>query len=157
MRIFDIQRLARAFAAMFLDLPHLAARYPTQIFSDKSLAVFQSDHREVAYYAAALALYRLEVALGNLNSNSLPAAARATKWHVLMVLRKQIAGKNAPPLSSPKIEAYCKKIVDTFQVGGKPCLPQIKQAVAAVESVSKSPSRDQLKRQKFTSDLLEQL
>ena len=79
-RIFDIPRLARAFAAMFLDLPHLAARYPTQIFKEKKDVLFQSDHREIAYYTAALALYRFELAFGN---NYVQSNMSPLKWHSL--------------------------------------------------------------------------
>jgi hypothetical protein len=62
MRIFDIPKLARAFAAMFLDLPHIAYMYPTQVLKERSNQLFRPDHREHVYYTAALTLYRLELA-----------------------------------------------------------------------------------------------
>ena len=150
-RIFDIQRLARAFAAMFLDLPHLAARYPTQIFKEKKDVLFQSDHREIAYYTAALALYRFELAFGN---NYVQANMRRLKWHALMVLRHQVAGKSRPPLSSNKIEGYCQKIINVLKSGGKSSIPPLKEALDAIASVGVPPTRDRLKGQKYTQDLL---
>jgi hypothetical protein len=153
-RIFDIQKLARAFASMFLNLPHLAARYPTQIFKEKSDAIFQVDHKEITYYTAALALYRFELAFGN---NYIPSGMRRLKWHALMVFRHQVVGRSRPPLSSNKIEAFCQKMIKALTPSGRSSVPPLKQALDSIESFGGFVSRDRLKGQKYTTDLLDSL
>lgn len=148
-RIFDIQRLARAFAAMFLDVPHLAARYPTQTLKERADALYKASHREQAYYTAALALYRLELALGN---GYVPRIYQTMKWHLLMAMRYQVGGKDMPPLGSPKLDKYCKPILDVLEAGGKASAPPFLEAAKVLDSLGPS-TRDRLKGQRFTDDL----
>jgi hypothetical protein len=152
-RVFDIQRLARAFAAMFLDVPHLAARYPTQTFQERSGDLFQEDHREHAYYTAALALYRLELALGN---QYVPRAYQRYKWHLLMILRYQAAGKSMPALNSKKLDSYCEPIVEALATGGKASATPFLEAVKIIDAAGEA-GRDRLKRQVYTDELKRRL
>lgn len=148
MRIFDIGRVARCFAAMFLDLPHLAARYPNQIFREQK-KIFQSDHSEKAYYVAALALYRLELALGN---KYVDRSHQTRKWHSLMVFRYQVGGPDLPALNSKKIDAYCDKLLVGLSAGGKASAPPFKKAMDLLDKLGIS-GRDRLKSQKSADDV----
>lgn len=149
-RIFDITRIARCFAAMFLDLPHLAARYPNQIFRGEERAkVFQSDHLEKAYYVAALAMYRLENALSN---EYVPRTHMTQKWHALMVFRYQVAGPDMPALNAKKMDAYCDKLLVALASGGKASAPPFLQAMKLLDN-SNISGRDRLKSQKSADDI----
>lgn len=148
-RIFDIERLARAFAAMFLDVPHLAARYPTQTLKERADALYRTDHREVTYYTAALALYRLELAFGN---GYVPRTYQTKKWHLLMAVKYRIGGKVVPPLNSPKIERYCKPILDALEAGGKASAPPFLEAASEIDALGPA-TRDRVKGQRFTEEL----
>ncbi len=149
LRVFDIQRLARAFAAMFLDVPHLAARYPTQTFQEKANQLFQEDHKELAYYTAALALYRLELSLGN---QYVARSYQRYKWHLLMILKYQIAGVNVPAVNSKKLDKYCQSIVDALATGGRASATPFQEAAKVIEVVGEV-SRDRLKRQAYTDEI----
>lgn len=152
-RIFDIARLARVFAAMFLDFPHLAARYPTQMFQEALPQLFQGDQREHAYYAAALSLYRLELSLGN---QYVPRPYQRYKWHLLMILKYQVGGLEAPPLNSKKLDAYCDRIVNALTAGGKASAAPFLEAVKIVDAVGMA-GPDRLKRQAFTDEIKRKL
>ena len=107
-RIFDMKEVARAVAAMFLERPDLAARYPTQMFEELSDDLLRSSNEEVPYFAAALALYKVHVFTSN---KRLPSDFRKFKWHFLLCLKHAITGTASPPLNDPKIKAYTEKII----------------------------------------------
>lgn len=148
-RVFDIQRLARAFAAMFLDVPHLAARYPTQTLKEKADVLYQSDHKEIAYYTAALALYRLELSF---NNDYVPASYKSKKWHLLMAMKYLSGGGKVPPLNSNKLESYCQTIIDALEGGGKSSAAPFLAAKDRLDALGIA-SRDRLKRQTFTDEI----
>jgi hypothetical protein len=149
MRIFDIPKLARAFAAMFLDLPHIAYMYPTQVLKERAAQLFRPDHREHVYYTAALALYRLELATSN---RLIPRKYEAYKWHILMAVKYLIAGKDVPRLESSKIEAYCDRIDSALAKGGRISLAPFQTAARLVDNIG-SVTRDRRKGQPYTEDL----
>jgi len=144
-RVFDIQRLARAYAAMFLDVPHLAARYPTQTLKEKAGELYQSNHKEISYYTAALALYRLELSF---NNDYVPASYKSKKWHLLMAMKYGISGKT-PNLNSNGLEVYCQKILTALESGGKASATPFIQAKDLLDSLG-TASRDRLKGQVYT-------
>lgn len=146
-RVFDIQRLARAFAAMFLDVPHLAARYPTLTLKERATELYQAEHRELAYYTAAFALYRLENALGN---DYVPRALQNQKWHLLMAMKYIVGGKKAPSLSSPRLDKYCHIILESLEGGGKASAAPF---LRAADFLDRTISRDRLKGRPFTDEL----
>jgi hypothetical protein len=149
-RIFDIQKLARAYAAMFLDLPHMAAGFPAHVAREKADKLFQPEHREIGYYVAALALYRLELALGN---QYVPRQHQSAKWHALMAFRYQVSrGESMPPLGAKKFDKYCDTLLAQLKQGGKASAPPFLAAVKAIESLG-DMTRDRLKGQKVTDEL----
>lgn len=152
-RSFNIDRLARAYAAMFMDIPHFASRYPTQLIKEKANELYQSEHREIAYYTAALALYRLELALGN---NYIDRKFQKYKWHLLMIIKYQSAGLSMPSLGMKKLDNYCKKILESLASGGKGSVPIFLEAAKLIESLDDA-SRDRLKRQAYTTEILNKL
>lgn len=148
-RVFDIPKLARCFAAMFLDLPHIAYMYPTQALKERASDLFRADHHEHMYYTAALASYRLELAIGN------KYVARKYKgyfWHMLMILKYLTAGVDMPRLESPKIEGYCAKIDTVLAKGGKASAPPFEAAAKIIDQVG-TVTRDRRKGQRYTEEL----
>jgi hypothetical protein len=148
-RIFDIPKLARCVAAMFFDMPHIAFRYPTHVLREHGNMLYRPEHKERAYYTAALTLYRLELALGN---NYVPRKYQILKWHMLMMVRYLIAGPDMPRLDSNKIEKYCDAIDEALSKGGKASAPPFLEAGAILDTVGEG-TRDKRKGQPYTEDL----
>lgn len=138
---------------MFLDVPHLAARYPTQTLKEKADELYQSDHKEIAYYTAALALYRLELAL---NNEYVPSSYKSKKWHLLMTMKYLSGAGKTPLLNSHKLESYCQKILNVLESGGKASATPFLSAKEFIDDLG-PVTRDRLKRQTFTDELRSKL
>jgi hypothetical protein len=64
-RIFDIKESSRSVASMFLERPDLAAKYPTQMIGELNERLFDEHNKEIAFYTSSLALYRIQLLIGN--------------------------------------------------------------------------------------------
>ncbi|AWL12133.1 hypothetical protein HMF8227_01660 [Saliniradius amylolyticus] len=151
-KIFDIRTVARAFAAMFLEIPHTAASYPTQIFEQSGDLLFEDSQHEVAYYTATLALYKFNRLF---NSKKLPGNFGKYRWHTLMLLKYIINGKrNSPKVGSKKIESYCNKIIEELNKPRDEYLVHFERCKEIIEQGGWA-SKDRLKRSLHTVELKE--
>ncbi len=149
-KIFDIRTVARAFSAMFLEIPHIAASYPTQIFEQSENKLFQDNQNEIAYYCATLALYKFTKLF---NSKKLPGHFSKYRWHTLMLLKYVINGKNkTPELNSKKITPYCQKIVEILSSPREDFLKNY-QMCENVMQAGGWATKDRLKRSLHTEEL----
>lgn len=152
-RVFSLNTAAKCVAAMFLNRPELSYRYPKQMYEDLGEKIFAEDNKEIIFYAASLALYRVHLLVSN---GTIPQNMRKYKWHLLALLRLIIAGKTMPTLNSRKIEPYCQKIIDAFSKHGTSAVTPVKRAVTAVTSLG-DVSADRLKRQAALDDMIKAL
>jgi hypothetical protein len=141
-RIVTISNQIRSFASMFLGLPHQASRYYGTLLKSIESKIFVSGHPLSAYYASALALYRLE---GFLRKKTIDASYRPFKYHLLAIVRIVIGGKNIPSMTSNKFAKYCGALVEKLK-DEKKCLSCYKSAIAALDTVLAGDySRDRAK------------
>ncbi|MBO2566350.1 AIPR family protein [Shewanella algae] len=151
-KIFDIRTVARAFSAMFLEIPHTAASYPTQIFEQSGDLLFENNQHEIAYYTATLALYKFNRLF---NSKKLPGNFGKYRWHTLMLLKYAINGKNnSPQVGSNKIEKYCNKIIDALNKPRDEHLVYFEKCKDIIEQGGWA-TKDRLKRSLHTNELKE--
>ena len=64
------------------------------------------------YYAAALALYKVEFLFRN---KRLEYKYRPARFHILSAIRILVSGYEMPSLGANRMEAYCRKIIDVLQ------------------------------------------
>jgi len=150
LRIIDLDAAARAVCAMFLRRPDLAFKYPAQMYDEYAQQIFDESNKDSIYYASALVLYRIHVLT---SGSAITSQARKYKWHVLPLVAAMLAGKSVPALNSRKIEQYCQKIVEVFQVQNE----RINEVLTAATNVIASlddVSADKLRRQTTLDDLL---
>lgn len=151
-KVFDIRTVARAFAAMFLEIPHTAASYPTQIFEQSGDLLFDDDQHEIAYYTATLALYKFNRLF---NSKKLPGNFGKYRWHTLMLLKYIINGKgNSPQVGSKKIDKYCNRIIDELNKPRDEHFTHFEKCKEIIEQGGWA-SKDRLKRSLHTNELKE--
>lgn len=150
-RIFNINAVAKCVASMFFERPDLAYRYQKTMYDTLSENIFDSENKEIAYYAACLTLYRLHSYVA---SNSIPQNMRKYKWHMLPLIRTIIAGRDAPPIKSKKITAYSQKIIDTLSQPSPKPLEPFKRAVEIISELGEI-SDDRLKRQAVLEEMLQ--
>lgn len=148
-RIFDIKEASRAVASMFLERPDLAARYPTQMLEELNEFLFDERNKEIIFYTASLALYRIQLLIGN---NKIPYNFSKYKWHMLMCLKYSITGKKGPDLTSGKVEEFCKKIIDVCKDLNDDNLKHFKYAENLIKQTGEV-NRDKLRAQSYTEEL----
>lgn len=107
-RVVTIPNQIRAFASMFLGLPHHASRYYGTLLKSIETKIFVPDHHPVAYFCSALALFRLESLT---RRKALDPALRPFKYHLLPIARLLLVGEAPHPMSSNKFERYCESLV----------------------------------------------
>ncbi len=148
-RIIDIETLARAFSAMFLDLPHMAARYPRRLLEQQAEEIFQESHLAEAYYAAAFTHYRMQSLFSN---RVLPGNFYKYKWHLLTAVKYLIVGDTVPKVNSRKIREVAKKIVDAIRQVGASSPGAFSDCVEIFHKLG-DPTRDRVKGQAFVGEL----
>ncbi|MGR2739287.1 AIPR family protein [Billgrantia sp. Q4P2] len=149
-RTFNVNVAAKAVASMFLERPDLAYRYPKRMYEQLGEQIFSDDTKESVFYAACLSLYRLHLLVA---SADVPQNVRKYKWHILVLARAIVAGKEVPKLNSKKMEAYTSKIISSFSKHGKAVIEPFQQAVEIVLSFD-NLSDDRLKRQAIMDEML---
>jgi AIPR protein len=130
-RVVTISNQIRSFASMFLGLPHQASRYYGTLLKSIESKIFVPGHPPIAYYASALALYRLEALIRRRQINS---AYRPFKYHLIAIARMQIAGGELPAMTSNRFERYCQTIVNTLK-DERGCLDSYKKAINILDGI----------------------
>jgi hypothetical protein len=130
-RVVSISSQIRSFASMFLGLPHQASRYYGTLLKSIESKIFVPGHPPIAYYASALALYRLEALI---RRKQIDSVYRPFKYHLIAIVRMQIAGTDFPAMTSNKFEKYCQQIVNALKDESK-CLASYKRALDVLNGI----------------------
>lgn len=108
-KIVTIQTQIKAFASMFLEIPHEVASVYGSIIKRKSEQIFSNDHKLIMYYVSALAFFKLDYYFKN---GTLNKQYQRMKNHLLFLLKLEVfQGKN-PQLNSREMEKFCNKILE---------------------------------------------
>jgi hypothetical protein len=153
-RIINMAALVRAFAAIFLVLPHRTTRNYKALLRSVGKDIFNKDHRLEPYYVAAFAHYRLEFLFRN---QSLPAELKPARYHLLLAYRILENGEALPPMNSHEMERYCKVLMDSLW-DDDTSKARFENAEAHVRAVAYGNLiRDNIRTEPFTKSLLQRL
>lgn len=150
-RVFDIRESSRAFAAMFLNQPHNAARYVKTIFSSPDIKLFREDDHESLYYCSALTMYKYNTLI---NGRKIGAPAyNKLRWHIIYLFKWVARGKveDIYP-NSGKASKYTDAIIKCLLSDDRSYVRHFERCQEIIEAVG-HPTDDALKRGKFTADL----
>ena len=151
-RIFDVREVARCYAAMFLDLPHNAARYVATIFSANGDSLFKEEDHESYYYASCLTLYKYQTLINGRKIGA-PNYTKA-RWHIVQLFKWMChENTDTPPPNSKKAEAYARKLISALNDEEKGYIKTFERCQRIVDAVG-FPTDDELKRARFGQDLL---
>lgn len=151
-RIFDVREVARCYAAMFLDIPHNAARYVATIFSASGDNLFREEDHESYYYAACLALYKYQTLI-NGRKNGAHNYIKA-RWHIIQLFKWLCVGSmETPAPNSKKAEAYARKLIDALNSDSKSYIKTFERCQKIIDDVG-FPTDDELKRAKFSQEAM---
>ena len=109
--IVTVPTQIKAFLSMFLDEPHSTHRYYGEIFKANEYRLFREDHSYYPYYTSSYALFRLEDLFGK---GGIGSKFKKFKYHMLLLLRLKVAGREMPPMNSRKMDEYCKPIMEVL-------------------------------------------
>jgi hypothetical protein len=106
-RIVDIRSQMRCFASMFLDQAHNAGRYHTKLVEETKGKIFLHSHDPIGYYVSAYAKFCLDALF---RKKQIDFKYKPFKYHMLDILRMQVAGKTKPLMTSNRFTQYCQQI-----------------------------------------------
>lgn len=153
-RVVNMTMLVRAFASMFLKLPHRTTRNYKALLRQIGTDIFNKEHRLEPYYISAFAHYRLEYLFRN---QTLDAILKPARYHVLLAFRILTQPDDPPPMNSHQMEKYCATISETLWDEDK-CRDTFVTAAKHVEAVaSGNLHRDNIRTEPFTNALLTDL
>jgi hypothetical protein len=152
-RTFSVHNATKCVASMFFQRPDLAYRYPKQMYALLGQKIFSEDNKEIIFYSSCLALYRLHLLVSN---GIIPQNMRRFKWHILVLIKTIVAGKDCPNTNSKKIEPYCQKLIDTFFKHNDSAIALFSRAVEIIESLGEITD-DRLKRQLVLEEMLSKI
>ncbi len=149
-RIVGIATLVRAYASVFLEIPHRTTRNYRALLDSVGKLIFRENDRLAPYYAAAFAHYRLEFLF---RSGALDSKLKPARYHILMAFRN-LAETNPPPaMSSKDMEDYCKNLMATLWDDDK-SKSLFLEAAELVKSVADEDlTRDNIRTEPFTRKL----
>lgn len=151
-RIVTLQNLVRAYASMFLQLPHQTTRNYRALRDQLGQTIFVEGHRLEPYYFAASALYRLEFLFRN---GQLDAKFKPARYHILMAALLLGTQDNQPPPNSHAMERFCVPLI--ADIWNPERADELLQSAAQVvaEAADGNFGRDHVRTQPFTERVRE--
>ena len=153
-RVVNMTMLVRAFASMFLKLPHRTTRNYKALLRQIGTDIFNKDHLLEPYYVSAFAHYRLEYLFRNL---TIDAVLKPARYHLLLAYRILTQPDDPPPMNSHQMAKYCGTIADTLWDDDK-CRETFVVSATHVQAVAAGNlHRDNIRTEPFTNTLLADL
>lgn len=149
-RVVTINDQVRAISAMFLDRPHLSARYANRLYSEIGTTIFRDDHRLLPYMASAFAAYRLE----NAFRTGLESKYKPARYHILMVYKYLTLGEKSAPLESTKCEQQSQDLISALKQPEQVSIFRDAAEIIVRAAGGQLPSSDRLKPQQFTQEII---
>lgn len=153
-RIFNMTMLIRAFASMFLLLPHRTTRNYKALLSQIGSDIFNIDHRLEPYYISAFTQYRIEYLFRN---QTIGPELKPARYHLMMAVRLIVRPDQPPRMNSHDMVRYCQTIQD--RLWDEPSLRDvISTAVKCVLDVAQGNlHRDNIRTEAFTTALIQHI
>ncbi len=105
-RIIDTPTVLRSFASIFWEVPHTATRNYKSIRDQIGDSIFVENHREVAYYYAALAWFTLDQFY---SKKVIDRGYKSARFHLLLAVHLMIDNGPKPLPNSKAIEQRAEK------------------------------------------------
>ncbi len=147
-RILNMTSLVRAFASIYLDLPHRTTRNYKSLLKGIGNNIFKEDDRLEMYYLAAYCHFRLEQLF---RAKVIDRSLKVARYHILMAFR-YLAVEDSPPITrnSRDMRKYCEKVLEVAWNNEK-SETVFTNASAIIEEVSEGNlDRDNIRTEPFT-------
>jgi cold shock CspA family protein len=101
----------KSFLSMFLNEPHSTHRYYGELLKSYQHRLFRDDHSFYPYYTSSYAFLLLD---DFFRAREINSKYRKFKYHMLLLFRLKVGGRNMPRFNSKNMDAYCKKMTDVL-------------------------------------------
>ncbi|KGE73132.1 AIPR family protein [Spirochaeta lutea] len=153
-RIITMPNMIRAFAAIFLELPHSTTRNYASLLKMLGEQIFNDEHRLEMYYFSALAYYRIEFLF---RSQAIEPKLKPARFHILLAVRLIMNKSQLPRKNSREMERYCLPLIKDLSDETK-YKRYFNAAVQKVESVAAGNfHRDNIRTEAFTTNLINEI
>lgn len=148
-RVVTIREQMRAVAGVFLNLPHMATRYPKDLYEKVGEDIFADQHRYEPYAAAAFAAYKLESAF----RTTLDPKLKPLRYHILMAHKFLTLQGESSALTGKDAVVESAEIIESLRASAY--VKKFEEAASAILAFTEGevPSSDRLKRAAFTAEL----
>jgi hypothetical protein len=150
-RVITFDGIIKAFAGMFLNEAHRTTKNYKLVKAKLGDQIFAKNQKLEPYYAAALALYRVEAAF---KGKRIPARLKPARFQILMAIRILAAGYEMPALTANKMEKYCDSVVAALKDLAT-AEKTIQTAVGVVDTATAGNyNRDNIRSETFTESVI---
>jgi hypothetical protein len=153
-RVISMTMLIRAFASMFLEIPHRTTRNYKELLKSIGADIFNPDHNLDMYYVAGYAHYRLEYLF---RSQHLKAELKPARYHLLMAFRRLASDKTKLPnnFNARQMKPFCENLMEILwdEEAYKEKFDRATEVIAKI--AYGNYNRDHIRTETFTKKVLE--
>ncbi len=153
-RIVDLRTLVKAFASIFLALPHRTTRNYKALRASIGTEIFLKDHRLEPYYVSGYAHFRLESLF---RTEVIAPALKPARYHILLAFRLLANQSTLPPMNSHEMARISEGLCEILW-NEERSQSLFQQAANIVSEIAAGNlDRDTIRTQPFTERLIERL
>ena len=153
-RVINMTALVRAFAAIFLRIPHRTTRNYKTLLRSVGGEIFNRDHQLEPYYVAGYSHYRLEYLFRN---QLLPSELKPARYHLLLAHRLLALNEPQPRMNSHEMSRQCEVLMEGLWNDDQSRI-LFETAAGLVRDVAAGNlHRDNIRTEPFTQKLLRAL
>ncbi len=108
-RIIGMQALVRAYASIFLQIPHRTTRNYKNLLTNIGNTIFNKDHRLEMYYVSAYMHYRLEFLF---RTGVLESVLKPSRYHLMYLLGLMLFPPALPAMNSNDMKRLCEGMME---------------------------------------------
>lgn len=147
-RVISMTILVRAYASVFVGLPHRTTRNYKALLNSIGNSIFLEDHRLEMYYVSAFAHYKLEYYF---RTGVIGVHLKQARYALLFAFRLLAGGASLPRPNSHDMERYCQKLM-TILWDDLEARKIFLDAAAIIENIAKDNFyRDTIMTESFTN------
>ena len=153
-RVVNMTALIRAFASVFLEMPHRTTRNYRALLRMMGTNIFHKDHQMQPYYVSAYAHYRLEYLF---RSQALESDLKPARYHLLLAFRILAQPDVLPRMNSHDILRWCEPLINILWDDEQSRALFVNAASRIRLIAGGNLHRDNIRTEPFTERLLENL
>ena len=144
-RVITRRMLVRSYVSMYLEQPHRATGYVTELIRGLGVSLFVDTDKPEPYYASGLAHWKLD----NMFQGRIDRSLKPARWYLLMAFRHlALDGEPLAPPSSSQATRQAKKVREALENDPRALALFQKAAVLIQKELAGHLDRDSLRAER---------